>query len=45
MRINGEMTMMKYLSRIRSIIIVALTILIVAATPALAQQIRPRWRA
>jgi len=41
MRINGEMTMMKYVSRIRSIIIVALTILIVAAPPALAQRLGP----
>ena len=41
MRINGKMTMMRYLSRIRSIIIVALTILIVAAPPALAQRLGP----
>ena len=33
--------MMRYLARIRSIIIVALTILIVAGTPALAQQLGP----
>src|SRR6478735_4918882 len=35
------MTMMNYLARIRSIIIVALTILIVAAPPALAQRLGP----
>ena len=41
MRINGEMTMMKHLSRIRSIIIVALTVLIVAAPPVFAQRLGP----
>ena len=41
MRINGEMTMMKHLSRVRSIIIVALTVLIVAAPPVFAQRLGP----
>src|SRR5689334_25289694 len=41
MRINGKMSMMRYLSRIRSIIIVALTILVIAAPPALAQRLGP----
>ncbi len=41
MRINGEMTMMKHLARIRSIIIVALTVLIVAAPPVFAQRLGP----
>ena len=41
MRTNGRMTMMRHLARIRSIIIVALTILIVAVPPVLAQQLGP----
>jgi formate dehydrogenase subunit gamma len=41
MRTNGKVTMMRHLARIRSIIIVALTILIVAVPPVLAQRLGP----
>ena len=41
MRANGRMTMMRHLARIRSIIIVALTILTVVVPPVLAQQLGP----
>ena len=41
MRINGKMTMMRYLSRIGSIIIFALTILVVAVPPVFALQLGP----
>ena len=41
MRINGKMTMMRYLSRIGSIIIIALTILVVAVPPGFAQRLGP----
>jgi len=41
MRINGKMTMMRYLSHIRSIIIVVLTILVLVVPPAFALQLGP----
>jgi len=41
MRANGRMTMMRHLARIRSIIIVALTILTVVVPPVLAEQLGP----
>ena len=41
MLINGKMTMMRYLSHIRSIIIVVLTILVLVVPPAFALQLGP----